>query len=101
MKRIEGFFQFGKLEAMVAAMEEAGAKGITVFYARGRGTAERVPVHARRGTQMSIPLFNIIDTVVTIVEDELVEPVIDAMRGASFGSKGIIVVSEVMRTVRI
>ena len=101
MKRVEGFFQFGKLETMIEAMEEAGAKGITVFYARGRGTAERKPVHTRRGTQMRVPLFNIIDCIVTIVDDDMVEPVIHAMRDSSFGSKGIIVVSEVTSTVEI
>ena len=101
MKRIEGFFQFGKLEPVVSAMEAAGAKGITVFYARGRGTTERVPVHVRRGTQMRPALFNIIDGIVTVVEDELVEPGISAMKSSSFGSKGIIVVSDVTQTVKV
>jgi nitrogen regulatory protein PII len=101
MKRIEAFFQFGKLETLVEAVEEAGAEGVTVFYARGRGSAERLPLHCKRGTEMRIPLFNIVDSIVTIVDDTLVEPVINAIRRASFGSKGIIVVSDVSQIIRV
>jgi nitrogen regulatory protein PII len=101
MKRIEAFFQFGKLETLVEAVEEAGAEGVTVFYARGRGSAERLPLQSRRGTEMRIPLFNIVDSIVTIVDDTLVEPVINAIRHASFGSKGIIVVSDVSQIIRV
>jgi nitrogen regulatory protein PII len=99
VKRIEAFFQFGKLETMVEAMEEAGAKGITVFYARGRGAAERIPLQSKRGTEMRVPLFNIIDCLVTIVDDGIVDPVINAIQNASFGSKGII--SEVSRVIEV
>lgn len=102
MKRIEAYFQFGRLETVVEAVEEAGAEGLTVVYARGRGSAERVPLQSNRGTAVQKPLFNIIDGIVTIVEDNLVEPVVDAIKkNASFDAKGIIIVSDVNQVIKI
>ncbi|HXW01775.1 MAG TPA: P-II family nitrogen regulator [Candidatus Nitrosotenuis sp.] len=102
MKRIEAYFQFGRLETVVEAVEGAGAEGLTVVYARGRGSAERIPLHSNRGTTMQKPLFNIIDGIVTIVEDNLVEPVVDAIKkNASFDAKGIIIVSDVNQVIKI
>ena len=102
MKRIEAFFQFGRLEAVVEAVEKAGADGITVIYARGRGAAERLPVSSKRGTSTHKPLFNIIDGIVTIVDDTLVEPVIDAIKkNASVDAKGIVIISDVSHVVKI
>lgn len=102
MKRIEAFFQFGKLETVVEAVEKAGAQGITVIYARGRGAAERLPLHATRGISMQRPLFNIIDGIVTIVDDNLVEPIIDAIKKQTGnGSKGIVIVSDVNKIVKL
>lgn len=101
MKRIEAFFQFGRLETVVEAIEEAGAKGLTVMYARGRGSAERMPLQSKRGTEMQRPLFNIIDCIITIVDDEVVEPVINAIKtNVSFDVKGIIIVSDVNQVVK-
>ena len=102
MKRIEAFFQFGRLENIVEAVEKAGAEGLTVIYARGRGAAERIPVQCGRGTTMRKPLFNIIDGIVTIVDDNLVEPVVDAIKkNASSDAKGIVIVSDVNQVVKI
>jgi nitrogen regulatory protein P-II 1 len=102
MKRIEAYFQFGRLETVVEAVENAGAEGLTVVYARGRGSAERIPRQSNRGTSVQKPLFNIIDGIVTIVEDNLVEPVVDAIKkNASFDAKGIIIVSDVNQVIKI
>jgi nitrogen regulatory protein PII len=102
MKRIEAFFQFGRLESVVEAIEAAGAEGLTVMYARGRGQAERKPMPTCRGTAKQKPLFNIIDGVVTVVDDSLVEAVVNAIKThASFDAKGIIVVSDVSQVIKI
>ncbi len=102
MKRIEAYFQFGRLETVVEAVEKAGVEGLTVIYARGRGSAERIPLQSKRGTAMQQPLFNIIDGLVTIVEDNLVESVIDAIKkNASHDAKGIIIVSDVNQVIKI
>ncbi|MEO9309295.1 MAG: P-II family nitrogen regulator [Nitrososphaera sp.] len=102
MKRIEAFFEFGRLEAVVEAVERAGAQGITVIYARGRGAAERLPLHTNRGTVMQKPLFNIIDGIVTVVDDHLVEPIVEAIKKHTVvGSKGIVIVSDVNKVVKL
>lgn len=102
MKRIEAFFEFGRLETVVEAVEKAGAQGVTVIYARGRGAAERLPIHSKRGTSMQRPLFNIIDGIVTIVDDHLVEPIVEAIKNhTSTGSKGIVIVSDVNKVVKL
>ena len=101
MKRIEAYFQFGKLETIVEAVEMAGAEGLTVLYARGRGTAERLLIESKRGTAVRRPLFNMIDGIVTIVDDHLVEPIVDAIKKhASSDSKGIVIVSDVSQVVK-
>jgi nitrogen regulatory protein PII len=102
MKRIEAFFQFGKLESVVDAVEKIGVGGLTVFYARGRGPAEREKIHASRGTKLEEQRYNLIDCLVTIVEDDQTDKVIEAIKmNADSTSKGIITVSEVNKIVKI
>ena len=102
MKRVEAFFQFGKLEPVVEAVEQVGVKGLTVFYARGRGPAERAKVHTARGTKLEEQLYNLIDCIVTVVEDDQVDKVIDAIKkSANSTSKGLITVSDVTQIVKI
>ena len=102
MKRVEAFFQFGKLESVVEAVEKIGVGGLTVFYARGRGPAERGKIHTSRGTKLEEQLYNLIDCIVTIVEDDQVDKVVDTIKkNADSISKGIITVSDVNRVVMI
>lgn len=102
MKRIEAFFQFGKLESVVEAVEKTGVGGITVFYARGRGPAERTKVYTTRGTKLEEQLYNLIDCIVTLVEDNQVDNVVDAIKkNADSTSKGIITISDVAQVVMI
>lgn|SRR5574338_1059577 len=101
MKRVEAFFQFGKLESVVEEIERIGVKGLTVFYARGRGTAEREKVHTARGTKLQEQSYNLIDCIVTIVEDDQVEKVVDTIKkSADSTSRGIITVSDVNKVVK-
>lgn len=102
MKRVEAFFQFGKLEPVVEAVEKAGVGGLTVFYARGRGPAERAKITTARGTNLEEQLYNLIDCIVTIVEDDQVDKVIDAIKkNADSTSKGIITISDVAQVINI
>lgn len=102
MKRVEAFFQFGKLESVVDAVEKIGVGGLTVFYARGRGPAEREKIHVSRGTKLEEQRYNLIDCLVTIVEDDQVDKVIEAIKmNANSTSKGIITISEVNKIVKI
>jgi len=102
VKRVEAFFQFGKLEPVVEAVEKAGVSGLTVFYARGRGPAERGKVHTARGTKLEEQFYNLIDCIVTIVEDDQVDKVVDVIKkNADSTSKGIITISDVSLVVKI
>ncbi len=102
MKRVEAFFQFGKLESVVEAVEKAGVGGLTVFYARGRGPAEREKIHTSRGTKLEEQHYNLIDCIVTVVDDDQVENVIDAIKkNANSTSKGIIAISDVSNFIKI
>lgn len=101
MKRVEAFFQFGRLESVVEEVEKAGVSGLTVFYARGRGTAEREKIHIARGTKLQEQPYNLIDCIVTIVEDDQVEKVVDTIKKhANSTSRGIINVSDVGKVVK-
>src|SRR5574338_83294 len=101
MKRIEAFFQFGKLESIVEEVEKVGVKGLTVFYARGRGTAEREKIPSARGTKLQEQSYNLIDCIVTIVDDDQVETVVDTIKkNANSTSRGIITVSDVGKVVK-
>ena len=102
MKRVEAFSQFGKLEPVVEAVEKAGVSGLTVFYARGRGPAERTKVHTMRGTKLEEQFYNLIDCIVIVVEDDQIDKVVDAIKkNADSTSKGIITVSDVDKVVKI
>jgi nitrogen regulatory protein PII len=102
MKRIEAFFQFGKLDEVIAEVEKAGVKGMTVFYARGRGEAERLKLHMLRGIKMTQPMFNIIDGIVMIVDDDLVDIIVQTIKKhANAKGKGIIIVSNTESVVKI
>lgn len=102
MKRVEAFFQFGKLDLVVEAVEKAGVGGLTVFYARGRGPAERAKITTARGTNLEEQLYNLIDCIVTIVEDNQVDKVVDAIKkNADSTSKGIITISDVAQVINI
>ena len=101
MKRIEAFFQFGKLESVVEEIERVGVKGLTVFYARGRGAAEREKIHTARGTKLQEQSYNLIDCIVTIVEDDQVENVVDTIKkSANSTYRGIVTVSDVDKVVK-
>jgi len=89
MKRIEAFVKTDKMNLVVDAIKKAGAKGLTVFTAKGQGEGERPMVEMSRGTKRQIAEYNEIDSIVTIVDDSKAEVVITAIvSAAGTGSKG-------------
>ena len=78
-----------KRKRIVDAIIKAGAGGVTVAEARGKGSADRPLVGGARGTAKYIAEYNRIDSITTIVEDSQLESVISAiMREAHTGNKG-------------
>ncbi len=89
MKRIEVFVPTTKRSAVVKAIINAGAGGVTLVESRGKGSAERPLVRGARGTSRYIAEYNRIDTITTIVDDSKVDSVAKAiMEAAHTGSKG-------------
>ncbi|HSF28543.1 MAG TPA: P-II family nitrogen regulator [Nitrosopumilaceae archaeon] len=88
MKRIEAFVQSDKTSLVVDAITKAGVKGLTVFSGRGQGRGKRPMVESSRGTTRHVAEYNEIDSIVTVVEDSSVDPVITAIvNAAGTGSK--------------
>ncbi|MGI0011181.1 MAG: P-II family nitrogen regulator [Nitrosopumilaceae archaeon] len=89
MKRIESFVRTDKTGIVVDAIKKAGAKGLTVFSAKGQGEGERPIVGVSRGTKRQVVEYNEIDSIVTIVDDSKVDAVVTAIvSAAGTGSKG-------------
>lgn len=102
MKKIEVYLQSGKLDQIVEVIEQAGQKGLTVFYARGRGDAERSKVHGQRGVKMKEAMFNMVDCVVAVVEDKLADSVVMKIKKQVGGdSKGLVIISSIDDAVKI
>ena len=89
MKRIEAFVQTDRTSLVVDAIKNAGAKGLTVFSARGQGEGARPMVEMSRGTKRQVAEYNEIDSIVTIVDDAKADATITAIvNAAGTGSKG-------------
>ncbi len=89
MKRIEAIVPSNRLNFAVAAMEEFGSTGITVIEAKGRGKGTRPSLRSSRGTSTQVAEYNILATVISIVEDSKVEQIVNAVMDAvSTGSSG-------------
>ncbi len=89
MKRIEAMIPSLKRNNVIEGILKAGAQGVTVVESRGKGAGERPMVGGARGTARYIAGYNRIDTIITIVNDSKLEPVISAILDiAHSGSKG-------------
>ncbi len=89
MKRIEAMIPSLKRSNVIEGILKAGAQGVTVVESRGKGAGERPMVGGARGTARYIAGYNRIDTIITIVNDSKLEPVISAILDiAHSGSKG-------------
>jgi nitrogen regulatory protein P-II 1 len=104
MKRLEIIVPSGKLNLVVAAIEDIGVGGVTIIDAKGRGKGQRPTLRSMRGTQKKKAEYNNISTIITVVNDSKVNHLIDAiLAAASTGSNGDgkIFVSSVEETVDI
>ncbi|MEM3172599.1 MAG: P-II family nitrogen regulator [Candidatus Nitrosotenuis sp.] len=104
MKRIETIIPNNKLNLVVSAIEDIGVGGITITDSKGRGKGVRPSLRSLRGTSKQQAEYNSLASVMTIVEDDKVDRIIDAIVGvASTGSSGdgMIFVSHIDYTVDI
>ena len=89
MKRIDAMVPNLKRKAVCEAIIKAGASGVTISETRGKGAGQRPTFTGAKGTARYVAEYNRTDTIVTIVDDSKIYPVIEAIiNAASTGSKG-------------
>ena len=104
MKRLEAIVKSDKLSEVVQAITDAGAKGVTVASIKGKGSGERPMLRSGRGTSQVRAEYNMMDSIMTIVDDSEVEKVSTAIADAAYTGKsgdGIIVVTDVTQVINI
>ena len=102
MTKVEAIIRPGKLDDVKAALDEIGVKGITVINVLGAGK-QRGRTQYYRGQEYVV---NLLDKtkIETVVADDTVETVIDAITKAAFTGEigdGKIFLSTVNEAVRI
>ena len=89
MKRIEVFFPSDRLREVQDAIKNAGASGFFLSSGKGQGKGERPKVGGARGTGTRIAEYNLIESIITVVDDPISEKVVNAiLDAASTGNKG-------------
>ena len=89
MKRIEAYIRDEKLPAVVNALKKVGIGGVTVTKSQGRGAGERPQIRAGRGTGTVTAEYNVVESLVTVVEDSKLDSAVSAiLNAASTGKKG-------------
>ena len=98
MKKIEAIVKRDRLSAATSALKEAGVKGFSVADLKGRGSGERPTVRGGRGTTSYTAEYNMVSSIVTLVDDSEVEKVLttigDAVHTGDSGD-GIVYVTNV------
>jgi nitrogen regulatory protein P-II 1 len=102
MQKIEAIIQPGKLEAVKAALIEAGVDGMTILEARGHGR-QKGHTEFYRGREYSVDLLPKIKLEV-VVDDAALDKAVDAILTAARSGKigdGKIFISRVDEVIRI
>ena len=102
MQKIEAIIQPGKLEAVKAALIEAGVDGMTILEARGHGR-QKGHTEFYRGREYSVDLLPKIKLEV-VVDDAALDKAVDAILTAARSGKigdGKIFISRIDEVIRI
>ena len=103
MKRVEAVVHTDKISKVVDALENK-VGGFIAIDGKGRGSGARPTVRMGRGTGTMKADYNMVSSLMTIVDDEQVNKAIDIISGAVYtgtSGDGIIVVSQVDDVVNI
>jgi len=104
MKRIDAMIPSIRRSEVIDRILKAGAHGVTVVEARGKGDGERPMVWGARGTAKYIAGYNRIDTITVVVDDSKLDSVVSAIMDAShrgLDGDGMIFVSTVDEVYKI
>jgi nitrogen regulatory protein P-II 1 len=102
MQKIEAIIQPGKLEAVKAALIDAGVDGMTILEARGHGR-QKGHTEFYRGREYSVDLLPKIKLEV-VVDDAALDKAVDAILTAARSGKigdGKIFISRIDEVIRI
>jgi nitrogen regulatory protein P-II 1 len=102
MTKVEAIIQVSKLDAVKDALHEVGVEGMTVFEARGHGR-QKGHTEFYRGREYTVDLIPKVK-LETVVGDELVEKVVQAITSAARTGKigdGKIFLSRIDEAIRI
>ena len=89
MKKVEAIIKPEKVRAVLSALKEVGITGVTVVSARGQGRGTRPLLRDSKGMPLHTAEYNIMNSVITIVNDSMVDTVMAAItKVAVSGSKG-------------
>ncbi len=89
MKKIEALVPSDKLREVKEAIKKAGAGGLMVLTGKGQGKGQRPEVTGGRGTKIHVAEYNAIESVMTVVDDSVVDVIVSAITdAASTASKG-------------
>ena len=102
MKKIEAIIKPFKLDEVKDALQEANLQGITVLEAKGFGR-QKGHTELYRGAEYVVDFLPKVKLEI-IVADDMLEPALDAIKGAAHSGRigdGKIFVSDVAEAIRI
>lgn len=89
MKKIEAIVKPEKVRGILGVLKEIGVTGVTVVSERGQGSGLRPMVRDSRGMPLHTAEYNSMNSVITIVNDSMVNSVLDGIsKVVVSGSKG-------------
>ena len=88
MKKIEIIIKPEKVRVVLGALKEVGVTGITVISARGQGSGMRPLIRDSKGMPLYTAEYNTMNSVITIVNDSMVNAVMTAIAKVAVSSKG-------------
>ncbi len=87
MKRIDAMIPSVKRNAVVTAIMDTGAPGLTIAETRGRGSGKRPMVSAARASVRYIAEYNRTDLITVIIDESKVQSILNAIMNAAHTGK--------------
>lgn len=88
MKKIEIIIKPEKVRAVLSTLKDVGVTGVTVVSARGQGRGMRPLIRDSKGMPLHTAEYNTMNSVITIVNDSMVNAVMTAIAKITVSSKG-------------
>ena len=89
MKKIEAIIRPEKVRVVLSALREIGISGVTVVSEKGQGRGSRPLIRDSKGMPLHIAEYNLMNSVITVVDDSKVNDVMGAIaKVVVSGSRG-------------